>query len=186
MKRVLIIITLLFHLTSLIAQELKYEAVVQDSLKTQKELFNLGKLWINDTYKSGKSVIQMENEELGIIVGKATMKYSPSFFASSIPAKGYVNYTIKLSFKEGRYKYEFYDFIHEGSKNESGQDGTIGLINDGEIYLGKSKAFGKNYRNKVNKDTQELIKSKIPAIINSLTNYMKNNNISVSSDNDDW
>lgn len=186
MKNLIFIFCLLLNITVLYSQELRFEGVVTvDSTKTKKELFNVAKVWLNETYKSGKAVIQMENEENGIILGKATIKYKPSFFVSSIPAEGYIDYTIKLSFKEGRYKYEFYNFIHSGTTNQYGQNGTIGIINAGEKYTGSSKTFNKSYRNKVNEDTQKEINKIIPSAVISLKEYIANPKNSLN-DNNDW
>lgn len=177
----------LFFISSsfLFSQELKFdEVVIVDSTVTKKELFNAAKIWLNDTYKSGKAVIQMEDSEMGILIGKATFKYEPDFFAGSGPARGYVDYTIKMSFKDGRFKFEFYDFIHDGSRTEYVSDGSIGLINDGEKYTGNNNNGTKSYRNKVNEDCQNQIKIQIPIIINSLKQYMVS--YKYSNINDDW
>ncbi len=186
MKTCFLILLLLVNYNLAFAQEIKFEEVVQvDSALSKSSLFKVGKLWLNDTYRSGKNVIQMEDENAGIILGKAVIKYTPTFYSASVPATGYINYTIKLSFKNGRYKYEFYDFIHEGSTNEYGQNGSIGLINEGENYIGNSIVFNKGYREKVNADTQKRIKSEMPNIISSLQAYITNPKNRIDN-KDDW
>jgi hypothetical protein len=187
MKKIFYFLIITFFCNNIYSQELRFEEVVKvDSTRTKKELFNVSKVWISDTYKNGKAVIQMENEESGIILGKAVIKYEPSFFGTSVPARGYINYTIKISFKDGRYKYEFYDFIHEGSSNQMGQNGTLGLINSGDSYTGTSDVFTKGYRNKLNEDAQKLIKSEIPKIISSLNQFMSNPKNYLNNSKSDW
>jgi hypothetical protein len=186
MKTYLLLVLILVKFNLAFAQEIKFEEVIQvDSALSKSSLFKVGKLWLNDTYKSGKDVIQMEDENAGIILGKAVIKYTPTFYSASVPATGYINYTIKLSFKNGRYKYEIYDFIHEGSTNEYGQNGSLGLINDGEKYLGNSSVFSKGYRDKVNEDTQKRIKSQIPLIISSLKAFLVDPKNAING-KDDW
>lgn len=191
MKRILLLFFVLANFQNAFSQEIRFEEVVKvDSTITKKDLFNTAKLWLNETFNSGKAVIQMEDPEIGIILGKASMKYTPSFFVSNVPAKGYIHYTIKLSFKNGKYKYELYDFVHQGSASPSAyineSQASIGLINDGDKYTGSHKALNKGYRNKVNKDCQKVINSQIPDIVLSIKKFLADNKNILGNDKSDW
>lgn len=185
MKKLLIILSFLtFMLGS--SQDLKFEEIVSvDSTRTKEKLFNTAKLWIAEKHNNSKAVIQTENINDGIILGKVKVSYEPDFFSGSAGARGYIGYTLKLSFKDGKYRFEMYDFEHFGT-NISGYNFSLGLINDGENYTGNSKVSTKSYRNRVNNDVQNQVKNKIiPFISKSFKDFMVND-VSISNENNDW
>ena len=84
----------------------------------------------------------MEDKESGKIVGKALMQvYHKN------RQDGYINYTISIQVKDGRYKYEFTDFYHTGQNLSGGSIPDFGLcekmINSSDKYFGIS--MQKNY-----------------------------------------
>jgi len=89
------------------------EVVYVDSLTNKQELFSRAREWFAKAYKSSTNVIQMDDKESGKIVGKALMQVYHKALGSNYPS-GYINYTISIYIKEGRYKYEITDFYHTG------------------------------------------------------------------------
>ena len=89
------------------------EVIYVDSLANKQELFSRAKEWFAKAYKSSTNVIQMEDKESGKIIGKALMQVYHKAFGSNYPS-GYINYTISIYIKDGRYKYEVTDFHHTG------------------------------------------------------------------------
>jgi hypothetical protein len=87
------------------------EVVYVDSLANKQELFSRAREWFAKAYKSSTNVIQMEDKESGKIVGKALMQVYHKALGSNYPS-GYINYTISIYIKDGRYKYEVTDFHH--------------------------------------------------------------------------
>ncbi|RZK27684.1 MAG: DUF4468 domain-containing protein, partial [Hymenobacter sp.] len=88
-----------------------YTDVVQVDGVSQAELFKRGKIWLVSTFKSAKDVIQAEDKDAGIIVGKAYSVINIQSGKFIVPAKLF--YTLKLNFKDGKYKYELTDFYFE-------------------------------------------------------------------------
>lgn len=86
-----------------------YTNVVQVDSTSKAELYKRAKRWFIETYKSGKDVIQLEDKENGEIVGKGFFKetWTVTFYAGQSIN---VWQTIKIQTKDGRYKYEIYDF----------------------------------------------------------------------------
>jgi len=94
-----------------------YSGVVTvDSVK-KDELYVRAKKWFVDTYNSAKNVLQMEDKEAGIIVGKGLFDIPYSLFIGSSIVS--VSHTIKIYTKDGKYKYEVTD-ISGKHLNESG------------------------------------------------------------------
>lgn len=127
-----------FPIDSLTAKIVYSDVIHVDTLAKKQELFSKVREWFAKAYKSSTNVIQMEDKESGKIVGKALMQV----YYKNRP-NGYINYTLSIQVKDGRYKYEVTDFYH------TGQDGMpdFGLcekmINSSDKYFGIS--MQKNY-----------------------------------------
>lgn len=89
------------------------EVITVDSSTTKNELYSRGREWFAKAYKSSTDVLQMDDKESGKIVGKALMQVYHKALGSNYKS-GYINYTISLYLKEGRYKYEITNFHHTG------------------------------------------------------------------------
>lgn len=89
------------------------EVVLVDSSISKNELYSRGREWFAKAYKSSTDVIQMDDKESGKIVGKALMQVYHKALGGNYKS-GYINYTISLYFKDGRYKYEVTNFHHTG------------------------------------------------------------------------
>ena len=110
---------------------LTYTEVIQVDSVTNIELYNRAKLWFATVYNSSNDVLQLENKEEGQLIGKAIMKYNPTVLSGSETTKGSIKYTIKIFVKDGRYKYEISDFIHDPVGNQYGKS-SLGLITTDE------------------------------------------------------
>lgn len=99
--------------------KITYSEVVRlgDSIASN-ELYSRGREWFAKTYNSSQSVLQMEDEVNGKLIGKALFPVYHKALGRTFDS-GDINYTISLYFKNGRYKYEITDFIHT-SNYESG------------------------------------------------------------------
>jgi hypothetical protein len=89
------------------------EVVTVDSSTSKNELYSRGREWFAKAYKSSTDVLQMDDKESGKIVGKALMQVYHKALGSNYKS-GYINYTISLYLKDGRYKYEITNFHHTG------------------------------------------------------------------------
>jgi hypothetical protein len=82
------------------------DVVMLDSTVSKAELFDRAKAWFVSEYKSANDVIQMQDKDAGILIGKGVfdVPYVPGFFSDG--QRLYVSHTVKLYFKNGKYKYE--------------------------------------------------------------------------------
>lgn len=153
-----------------------FTEVVKAEAKTANELYYLSKIWLADSYKNSKEVIQMDDPTNHTIVGKGVIRYKSKVFMGGAATTGIVKYTIKIIAKDGRYKYEFTDFIHEG--NDSGSSfGYILKTENPPLKIGWEK-----WRIKVYKDIKEQIDNTIKPLENSLKNALNKE----KKPNDDW
>lgn len=112
----------------------KDSIVVLDTIIKKDQLYAKGLEWFVTTYKNAQKIIQLQDKDAGLIVGKASMNCIVKG-GSLLPAtETYLSYTIKLAFKDGKIKYELTDFIQEG----------YGIIKDGEVLKASGKGIVKN------------------------------------------
>lgn len=157
--------------TAVLGQDpLTYTEVVQVDSISAIELYSRAKFWFVTAYNSANDVLQMDNKENGEIIGKAIMKYNPNVFVGSETTKGNIKYTIKIFVKDGRYKYEITDFIHDPYGNQYGKS-SMGLITtDKECPNPPTKA--KAWSNKVWDDIKSQIDGNMKLLILSLKGQM--------------
>jgi hypothetical protein len=147
-----------------------YTEVIQNDSVSQNELYNRAKLWFATAYNSANDVLQIDNKEEGQIIGKAVMKYNPIVISGSEQTKGIIKYTIKIFVKEGRYKYEITDFIHDAYGNQYGKS-SMGLITT-EKECPNPKPMAKSWSNKVWDDIKSQIAENMTLLISSLKEGM--------------
>lgn len=87
---------------------ISYNEVVPLQGITKDQLYVRAREWFAQTFKSAQAVIQMDDKEAGKIIGKGSAKgsfyYLLTLFSFSL------NYTVSITLKDGRYRYEITDF----------------------------------------------------------------------------
>ena len=146
---------------------ISYTEVVQttDTNQTKDALYLKAKEWFVETFKSANNVIQLDDKESGMIQGKGSIKYTYTTLFD-----GYINFTIKLWLKKGKYKYEISNFTHESS---AGSCFSFGLITDSAIVEKPCKSYG--YMNTLDKamtDIKSTIDNEVKKMILSLSDKM--------------
>lgn len=101
-----------------------YSEVVQIDNVSKDELYSRANEWFAKYYKSANAVLQMNNQENGKLVGKPLT----TVFVTALGREyeiGHVKYTITISCKDGRYKYEITDFMHDAGAIQTGSVGPL-------------------------------------------------------------
>jgi len=86
------------------------EIIEVDSLN-KSDLYLRAREWFANSFISANNVIQMDNKDAGIIVGKGTFEVYTSLLMRQ--HAGYVHFTIKIYIKDYKYKYEITNIYHE-------------------------------------------------------------------------
>jgi Domain of unknown function (DUF4468) with TBP-like fold len=131
----------------------KYQStgiVLVDSIK-KDTLFLKTKEWIALNYKSANDVIQFEDKESSKIIIKG------SFPTNLFLKEGWLEHTLVLDFKDGKFKYLYTDFSYYSSGS-----GTMNFENNN---LG--------FRKKIITETEENISSSISSLLKYLTDNSK-------------
>ena len=94
--------------------KITYTGIVHvDTSLNKQELFYRAIEWFAKTCNSSTKVIQMEDKESGVIVGKALMQVYRKSLDNDYKC-GFINFSISVYFKDGRYKYEITGFYYTG------------------------------------------------------------------------
>jgi len=101
-------------------EKLTFSEVVNVDGVSAEDLYMRARAWFVESFTDSKNVIELDDKKEGIIVGKGTTAYEPNVFASSGCTRGRIVFTVKVMVKDGRYKYEFFNFTHHGSVSSSG------------------------------------------------------------------
>lgn len=150
------------------------EVIKLDSTISTEELFSRARGWYVSTFKSTKDALQIQDKRAGELIGKGSLVYYSSQGALS-SANGHINFTIKFFLKDGRYKYDFSDFFHTGTKNNYGNSSDFGLITEDEdcpYRVFTTNLNWKKWTNKNWKDIKTFISKSIPTITNDLNKAM--------------
>jgi hypothetical protein len=159
------------------------KVIFVDSSLTSADLFARAKAWFATTYRSGKDVIQMEDKENGVLIGKGAFQYTSDIYWGSEGTKGWIYYSITIQVKEGRYKYELTNFIHEGNPFNSGGQLSFGLITSSQECTSVIRGTSRSWRNKVWNDIKTDLNYNAQLIIGSLLVDM---NKPVNKKTSDW
>jgi Domain of unknown function (DUF4468) with TBP-like fold len=143
----------------------KDSVVVLDTTLKKDQLYTKGLEWFATTYKNAQKVIQLQDKEAGLIVGKASMSCIVKGGALLPATETYLSYTIKLSFKDGKIKYELNEFIQD----------VYGVIKDGEVIKSSARGIVKNQYSGLKKGVYNEIAMIEKSILETFTK-MKNTN----------
>jgi len=109
MKKVLLPIIFMIMCVSSFAQNFEFSKT--DSIPMKKdEIYSKTKMFITDTWKSSKAVIENDDKEGGIIQLKGIYKTKGVFTLAGNYYYIY-GYTVRIRMKDNKYKVEIYDVI---------------------------------------------------------------------------
>jgi hypothetical protein len=111
---------------------LNYSKVVHVEGVSAAELYQRLHQWASKVFPDTKESSRNSDKKARELIIKTRMIYVPKVFAGSDNTKGWIKYSIKIQVKDGRYKYEFTDFRHEGTKTKYGPPSSFGLMTSAE------------------------------------------------------
>lgn len=153
-----------------------------DSTLKKDLLYNSAYNWFVKTFNYANAVIQLHDKDAGEIAGDGAMTYVSN---NGSVASGTIKYNISIWIKDGKYKYEFTNFIHNGTPSGEfpardfgliGSDSTVLYYNKGFMISQKAAAKGNrkdwlNVANEINSEVNRLIKSLNSAMATSSSNW---------------
>jgi len=148
---------------------------------SKDDIFHNARKWFVNNFPKEKSVLQMEDKEDGIMMGKAQYLYSFSSGVKSVYVTMY--FTLNLEIKDGKYRIQIYDLFGHEAKRDHLLDGmsvldatldkdgvmqydpynalTTKNIDFAAIYSnylhGKSKKYNTKLLSRMDKEIQSLL-----------------------------
>ncbi|WP_343304419.1 DUF4468 domain-containing protein [Chitinophaga niabensis] len=158
----------LLDVLPIIEGSVKYIGIEKLDSLNRNIIYDRGKRWVVDSYKSANDVIQLDDKENGEIVLKGYFKENwEATFMTIIAVDIYQ--TVKLQFKDGRYRYEIGNIRFKYRTSGT----TIGTtyISGGSFDVSPEE-FAKGRKKNAQKFFVK-INNHLLSIINSITNHMK-------------
>ena len=90
-----------------------------------KVLMSRAKLFVAESFKSAKDVIQLDDAEGNVLVVKGNIIPIIKVPLLGKTAYGYVHFTMKVQTKDGKYKYTLSEFDHESHEQNQGSGGLL-------------------------------------------------------------
>lgn len=137
-------------------ESLTFSKVIEAKGLDKARIYISLKDWMATTYVDCTEVIQVDDKEGGLIIGKASCKYSMGKTSHS-SYDGIISYTIKFQIKDERFKAELSTFIHDNIDKPKAPTCKLGLVTNAEEFT--NKGMYKSYHNAVWKDLQEKCES---------------------------
>lgn len=164
----IVLIGLLFPAFLFSQTPITFDEVVEIEGVSKDDLYNRGLQFMIKAFKDADEVIQLKDKENGQIIGKGNFSYvqSRQGWGGSPNTEGVVNFTIKLLFKDGKYRYVLTDFIHDANW-------SFNMITDAPDCGCKFPLANKRWKGNIWNDIKEQINAKVDVITSNLINDMK-------------
>ncbi len=143
----------------------KYEAVIETS-GTKADLFNKGKAWFTASFKEINLVVQKEDTATGTLIGNGNLTYAFIYTSQtkkskliSYPANGKASFTLKLFFKDGKFKYIISNIKTSNDLSYFSTDADFYKPTVEAAITGKESAAGINLYSGLNNAIHKIIDS---------------------------
>ena len=153
------------------------EVVTVDSTLSASDLYINAKRWMVSEFKSSKDVIQTDNKDLNIIIGKGFFEKGHTS-AIQNPKNWFV---IKLEFKDGKYRYSIYDIKYEFDMSFMSQHSHFEKRLD-EWLLSPSKNVSESKQKKIN----DALNSYCREINEEFLNIIHSMKVEMTTKNNNW
>jgi hypothetical protein len=84
--------------------------VIRDVEMQKEKIFDNSLLWLAETARSSKDIVEFKDKELGVIVGNSTIKILIGGFVAKIPVE--IKFKVRIEVKEKRYRLIFNNVIY--------------------------------------------------------------------------
>lgn len=88
------------------------EIVTTDSTQTKEQLFIRIRQWFVENFTDSKNVLEVNDKDNGLLTGKGTYKYA--MLNGLNTHEGYTTFVINAAVKDGKFRYQLYNFNAEG------------------------------------------------------------------------
>lgn len=72
------------------------------------DLYNKSKIWFVNTFNNAKAILQMEDKDAGIIMGKGVAEFDAGNVLTGT-LRNFITYTVNVNVKDNKYRIQIYD-----------------------------------------------------------------------------
>jgi hypothetical protein len=146
-----------------------YSEVISLENTSKEIIYNNVKLFFADSFKSSNNVIQVDDKEAGIVLGKGNTNISIRSGKHTFKAK--VDFTLKVSIKENKVKIDMYNIIYNGNT---------------EAEVNFNTESDRRYNDPKTKDYARIIMDDYIDGTNNIFNELKSKLLQTFNSEDDW
>lgn len=180
MRKLLLVLLLSLPVVLSAQERLSFDKVINTEGVDKQSLYVGVKEWFGMNFKSAKSVIEVDDKDAALIIGNSNVEYGKSNILYACYT-GWLKFSIKIQCRDGRFRVELTNFVHEIKKgNSSGCE--LGMLTTDEDY-GKG-GLQKGSNNKIWKELKEKAQDIADLYFDRLQK-VDFKNVS-GSGNDDW
>lgn len=132
-----------------------YEYIDSSLSNTGTDLYNRSKLWAAEAFKNSRQVIQVDEKETGLIMGKGNFTFTQTM------TDYIVRFSFRINVKDGKYRIQFYDITSQ-QDTQLGRELTAEKLNE--------KSGSGKIKDKINSRFNSLIDQYRAAIIKKSDN----------------
>lgn len=157
------------------------EVVQADSALKKDDLYRNAKVFFANEFKSAKDVIQYDDRGEGRVMGKGDFRLEDvqGAFLIVVSDKRYVNFTLEIMCKDGRYKYRIYGVSAECTKRASGGSSPDNVNN---LTLSMDGAYAECNKGIVKKMDRRLFMATLGEIQSTIADLKKAMSVKKSED----
>lgn len=176
-----ILFATLFSISTFAQERLTFSEVIPVENLNKADIYAALRGWVATSFNSAQDVIQMDDKDAGIIICSALFeyRYGKIMYAAY---EGVVKYTLKLQVKDGRFKAEISNVIHQNNPGNAPMC-NLGLITVAEEHT--NKGMQKKYDNNVWKDIKKKTAEYAANLFVSL-NQVATNAEPLNDASEDW
>lgn len=110
--------------------------VIETPGQSKDKIYNATRVWFSESFKSSKAVIDLEDKEQGIIIGKGNTKFPCQGFDCMSKADWRLKFTMRVDMKDEKMRITFNDIgvawpsSYSGGIASPSYDGPINTIGD--------------------------------------------------------
>jgi len=139
-----------------------FERVVEVPGCSKEQIFNGTKIWIAETFKSAKAVLEYEDKDTGTIIGNGIIPYPCSGLEYIAKADWKVPFTMRVDIKDRKFRLTFSNIrlswppsYNRTYGAQPGYDGPIGNKNDLDAVRFELLKFGDQLLSSFDKEKGE-------------------------------
>lgn len=118
MKPIATLLLLLIAFAAGAQQPLTYSRVVDVDSTTKEVIYERALKWFTQHTTGSKASLTTQDKDKGEISAKMAIPYESAYIELRQETKGYIWFTLSISCKDNKYRYEFTNFTHEGTSHQ--------------------------------------------------------------------